>query len=192
MGKNNGINLYNSSYTLFESHDEPQHYICKHCGKLVKVSDFHNDDKWHTQMLGKMLCFECVYWMDIVSNPVPFQQIIDGSCYSALPFLSDWEGKVYYIFMKNGTILRSRCLVPYGKIPKKFIKKFPNTGTFVPWSTARIIKANQGHKCFRKGCWDRTHCHWYKGPEGWNKIPKNYVLGGEMCPIFVDKTKFKI
>ena len=85
-----------------------------------------------------------------------------------------------------------RDLVLRGTIPPQFRPILPDQYKFLTKDEYCRIYRYRGQMCLAKGCFDRYHCIWYRKevaePNGpWNTIPKNYVIGSEDCPSFVDK-----
>jgi hypothetical protein len=86
-----------------------------------------------------------------------------------------------------------RGLILRGKIPEKINRLFlRDQYKFITRTVHNRIKYYGAEYCLSKGCFDRYHCLWYRADiaepnEPWNTIPKNYIIGGEDCPSFVNK-----
>lgn len=102
------------------------------------------------------------------------------------------NGQTIYIMKADGTVKRSNDVWHQGEIPEMFRHLFPNTAKFISCQLFRRLNNRSWFQCQRKGCYDRYHCYWYHPeltePDGepWNIIPDNWIIGGEMCPNFVN------
>ena len=137
--------------------------------------------------IGNDTCFECSFWLNVARNPKPHFQVINGQYFSFPPIVK--KGcKVRHILTTEGDVIDSTELFNYGLIPERFKHLFRTTAHFLPYQVWRRIKANQGFQCKRLGCWDRLQCMWFnEEKKDWNEIPKDYQIGGEECPLFVNK-----
>lgn len=162
----------------------PHMFVCQECGKIVHLNHFIDDTSRH-KMKQQQRCFECIYWLELIANPLPHSQIIDHQYFCFPPSINN-VGKERYILTFDGHVIVSTQLFNYGHIPERFWKRLPNTANFLPFSRYKTIKANEGFECARVGCWDRTHCLWFHGPMDWNEIPASHKIGNEKCPMFIN------
>lgn len=172
--------------------------ICLICGKKI---DFWLCPKrtLAKAMKSKTLCFECAYWTDYIEHPSPGTVIISGGVYEFTPIFTkiDWrqlkkKDMVYAIEIKTGKAVSGYKPFFIGSVPDNFKEKLPDQFKFISKETYLRIVNHQGGPCMAKGCWDRYHCYWYDAKlaepkKPWNKIPKDYQIGNELCPSFINK-----
>lgn len=163
----------------------PQKFVCEKCGAIVHPEDYREGTLWKNRMTTQSVCFECAYWLDLIEHPVAHFQIINHQYFSLPPEVDEGE-PIHHILTHSGHLFDSTRLFNYGRIPERFWQELPNTANFLSHSRYRTIKANQEFECDRKGCWDRKHCLWYKGPIDWNEIPESHKVGAEQCPMFIN------
>ena len=100
-----------------------------------------------------------------------------------------------YIQKKDGTALMSNDVWNKGAIPIRFQSWFPDTAYSISKKTyKKLIRGRMG--CRARGCFDRYHCYRYdykrefaEGP--YNAIPKDWIVGEERCPAFIDLREIK-
>lgn len=177
--------------------------ICKHCGTQIDLDSFRHNRVLTKQMQAKQLCFDCAYWLDYLSHPLPNTAVIEGKLYSFE--LIEHNAKVhqrrawyqYIVHIKNKSAYAIHNPKMIAVIPNHFQKEFPTEYRFITYDAYRTIHQYMAVSCTAKGCWDRYHCFWYnkeemEPKEPWNKVPKNHVPGDEMCEGFIDKTKMYV
>lgn len=178
--------------------DTPYSYSCKICGRLVEPDIF----LLRTQLLGPMLrfheCYNCAFWRQLAANAPQNSVVINGELVTTefsltQPFLPLLRKRIYLLY-RDGQTAEINSIFTYGKIPDAFLSCFKTEAAIVPRDIYIRAKNNQGHKCLMKGCYDRYHCFFYNADEvetagPWNNIPKNYQVGWEQCPIFINKTE---
>lgn len=159
-------------------------YMCTECGRLV--SRYEQNMTAHMRD-GKDICFDCSFWLNLAAHPKEYAQVINGQYFTFPPVIKG-SAKVRHILTHEGEIVSSTELYNYGHIPLRFIHLFPNTADFIGGSLLRKLRNNGCFSCKRLGCWDRLHCIWFREEQtDWNPIPKDHVVGEEMCPMFVNK-----
>ena len=153
-------------------------YICKKCGNIVHPEDYKDGTDWKNRMLELSVCFECAYWINLIENPVPESHVINHQYFSLPPIVVEGE-QIHHILTVDGHLFDSSKLFNYGRVPERFWAELPNTANFLTHARYRTIKANEHFDCDRKGCWDRKHCLWFKGPLDWNEIHSTHKIGSE-------------
>ena len=173
---------------------------CSFCGKREDVEIFRFvQAPLVVKMRGERLCFECAYWKSLLENPESDTITINGSLYKHIeplqrPNLNTVRSTSMKLMIDVDTrdICGCRSLIYRGRVPTRFIGQFPNRYKFITLDQYRRIYRYEAEMCLSKGCFDRYHCMWYNAAiaepgEPWNIIPKNYIIGGENCPSFVNK-----
>lgn len=99
--------------------------------------------------------------------------------------------------MNTKELVTSISPVFKAKVSPAFTELLPDQYRFISADTFFKIKEYCAPDCKSKGCFDRYHCYWYNvklmekyGP--WNKIPKNYIVGSEMCESFINKEQMYV
>lgn len=161
-----------------------QEYTCIHCGRIVRDYEQRMTFDSRIQLEDSKVCFNCSFWLNAAQNPILHAQVIDDQLFSFPPVVKK-GGKVRHILTIKGEMIDSTELFNYGKIPEQFKHLFPTTAHFVKCHVYRKLKTN--YTCRRLGCWDRINCFWFREKNrNWNKIPKDYVPGGEHCPMYIN------
>lgn len=181
----------------------PLPYNCKLCGNQENPDDFCNENNRVVEtMLKQHVCFNCAFWMNIINSQAPPGQIIIGhTYYIAHPYvkrplnrIKGNNGKEMYIRIFNGELIKSNNVWCKGEIPEQFREQLPDTANFLSLMTFQKL-ANNNHKCYARGCWNRYHCIRYNmdcekdGP--FNTVPQSYIIGSDECPSFINKTELK-
>jgi hypothetical protein len=178
-------------------------YKCKQCGKQAFAFNLSDKDKVCSIMQKKHICWECAYWENFIKHPPDNLEIIGDRCYQILSFVEDLQfnqivggnGKTKFLLKKNGDCIKSNDIWWINRIPFQYQDKLQITGW---WTTRRVYNSLQRsrHKCIAKGCLDRYHCYRYqyqiefeKGP--YNKVPLDWIIGGEHCPAFIPLREIK-
>ena len=177
-----------------------QKLVCSICGQPINIHDYDLHLRLPQKMLGERLCYRCAFWKDKAEHPDPNREIINGQHYIFKPMVKEKHyfqgmgGRFVYILKTDGTVKMSNDVWFQGEIPKHFLPLFPDTAKIISRQMYfKIKKCQKWFKCNRIGCYDRYHCYWYHQeimePDGkaWNKVPKNWVVGGELCPSFLNK-----
>lgn len=155
-------------------------------------------------MRAERLCFDCAYWKDYIENPTPGTAIVSGALYAFIPNRNKIDRRnirkkditfAYDLAQKEAIT----CIAPVfkGKLTPAFANLLPDQYRFISAETYFRIKEYCAPYCNSKGCLDRYHCFWYH-PEisepnkPWNKIPKNYIVGSEMCESFINKEEMYV
>lgn len=194
-------NLYSiGPHSIFTRKDMAITIItCKCCGKQEIAQTYRNlDADIAKAMLAEQLCFECAYWKLLIRNLKDYHIVIDGEVMFvrllAKPTLRQARRNNgdFIIDLKTKEVYNAIGLASVGKIPERFIGQVQNTHKFITREEYIRIQGYDAEVCLSKGCFDRYHCVWYNAAiaepaEPWNKIPKNYKIGSENCPSFVDK-----
>ena len=164
-------------------------YKCKYCGKKIYSTEF-------TPKLDKsqLVCGECAYWNNLINTPNQYIEVINYTAFEFLPYQEPGLGKILgetmYILRKNGEVAMSNDVWEKGKIPDRFLSYFPNTAYAISKKIYRkLSKGKMG--CWAKGCFDRYHCYRYDykkeiGKEPYNIVPKDWTVGNEHCPAFIN------
>jgi hypothetical protein len=173
------------------------HLQCRYCGSPVDLENYNQKLPLPQVMKKEQLCFACAFWKNLIDNPVPYRQIINGTHWTFNPWsdkpmmFAGHGGRAFYIMLNDGNVLRSNNAWFQGEIPEHFRSQLPDTAKFISRTAYYKIKDQPMFQCQSKGCWDRYHCYWYdKTVEvdgAWNKIPSNHKIGDECCELFLDK-----
>ncbi len=177
-----------------------RHVTCSHCGDLVNLEDFKALNTPMVSLMRKSrLCFGCAYWMTWIAENRLSAIIVDGGIWEPLeplfmPTIKQAIGKSIKLLMEYSTrrIYGCNSIALRSKVPDKFVNELPDQYTFITFEQYRRIYNYDAEMCLSKGCFDRYQCFWYNAKiaepnEPWNKIPKNYKIGSECCPSFVNK-----
>lgn len=140
--------------------------------------------------------------MNWKNNPEPDTIVVSGELYKLtqplkqLP-LSKTKARALQFLAKTGTkdVYAVTDMILRGAIPPRLSKLVPNQYKFITRDEYRRIVRFDAEMCLSKGCFDRYHCLWYRADiaepaEPWNIVPKDYQIGGENCPSFIDKYGF--
>jgi hypothetical protein len=148
------------------------------------------------KMAEKSLCFPCAFWMDKIENPPQHSAVIGGSYYifdslHVAPLSArKFDRGMFFIMFNDMSFLVCAHVWISGIVPERFREQLPDNAQFISQQTFVRLRKNPFF-CKSKGCWDRYACFRYDvnlekdGP--WNKIPKDYVIGGEECGSFINK-----
>lgn len=148
------------------------------------------------------MCFDCAYWMNQQNNPEPDTIVISGKLYKLttplkqLPLSKTRAMDLQFVvkidtndvYVVTGMVLR-------GTIPERLSRLVPDQYKFITRDEYRRVVGFNAEMCLSKGCFDRYHCLWYRADiaepvEPWNIVPKDYQIGGEHCPSFINKYGF--
>ncbi len=173
---------------------------CLFCGKREDLEAFRSV---RTPLVSKMraeqLCFDCAYWKTWISDPEPDTVVISGKLYKlSQPLIQPTmlqaraKGLLFMIDAAESKAYAGQSLILRGTIPPQFSTAIPDQYKLITKDEYCRIYRYNAEMCLSKGCFDRYHCIWYhqeiSEPNGpWNTIPKNYVIGSENCPSFVNK-----
>ena len=172
--------------------------VCSFCGHPIDIDNYDLNLHLPQKMLAERLCYQCAFWKDKAEHPDPNREIINGHHYIFHPYketksyFQGMNGRTICIMKTDGTVKCSNDVWHQGEIPERFRCLLPDTAKIIAWHLYRRLSSRTWLKCQRKGCYDRYHCFWYHPeltePDGpWNIIPDNWVVGGEMCPNYVNK-----
>lgn len=165
-----------------------EEYICPYCGRIVREYEYNMTAALRSK-LNETACFQCLSWLNFHRNPQPHQQVINNQLFNFPPIVKE-GGRKRRILTTSGEVIASTEYFNYGQVPERFRHLFPATAHFVNGILAIRLGAYKYYECFKKGCWDRRHCLFYKCPEmDWNEIPADYKEGGEHCPIYINYKK---
>lgn len=173
---------------------------CSYCGKQEDLEAFRSiKNPLVSKMRNERICFDCAYWMNWLNNPEPGTVVISGKLYKLntpfkrLPFRRTRARALKFV-IKVGTkeIYAITDITFRGAIPERLSKMVPDQYKFITRDEYRRIVRFESEMCLSKGCFDRYHCLWYRADiaepdEPWNIVPKDYQIGGENCPSFIDK-----
>lgn len=175
---------------------------CSYCGKREDLEAFRSiKNPLVSRMRNEQICFDCAYWMNWLNNPEPDTIIVSGKLYKLtmplkqLPF-NRTRAKALLFIIKVGTkdVYTVTDMILRGTIPSRLSLLVPDQYKFITRNEYRRIIQFNADMCLSKGCFDRYHCLWYRVDlaepiEPWNIVPKNYQIGGECCPSFINKYK---
>lgn len=176
---------------------------CSFCGKQEDIEAFRSiKNPLVSRMRNKQICFDCAYWMNWQNNPEPDTIVISGKLYKLttplkqLP-LNKTRARALRFIVKTGTkeVYTITDMILRGAIPKRLSQLIPDQYKFITRDEYRRIIGFDADMCLSKGCFDRYHCLWYRADiaepdEPWNIVPKDYQIGGENCPSFINKYGF--
>lgn len=176
---------------------------CTCCGKREDLEAFRSlRNPLVSKMRSEQICFECAYWLNWLENPEPDTITMNGKLYKLDPPLRQLPvcqatAKSLRFVIKIGTkeVYAVKNMMLKGTVPAHLSHLIVDQYRFIARDEyCRIIGFN-AEMCLSKGCFDRYHCLWYRKDiaepnEPWNIIPKDYQIGGECCPSFIDKYKF--
>lgn len=173
---------------------------CSFCGKREDLEVYRVvNSPLVSKMRTELLCFECAYWLRWLKNPEPNTLVIDGQLWASVvpfekPSLHRSRANEYKFVIDINTqeVFGSAALTLKGNIPERFAAQLPNQYKFITRDEYLRMNGYNAEMCLSKGCFDRYHCIWYNAAiaepdEPWNNIPKNYKIGSEDCPSFVNK-----
>lgn len=173
---------------------------CSFCGKREDLEIFRTTDSpLVAKMRGEQLCFDCAYWKHWIDEPEPDTIIVSGSLYKLTsplckPTHQQLRANNIRFLLEKSTRNVYGCFGPIlrGHIPQQFSQLLPDQYRFITQDVYQRINGFEAEMCLSKGCFDRYHCIWYNAAvaepdEPWNIIPKNYQIGSESCPSFVNK-----
>ena len=108
--------------------------MCAECGGL----DFsvYYDDVTVARMMHLMLCFECLFWTDLVEGLNDTKVIVKGEHYTISPERGSgrWAGfggRPFRIAFNDGRIVETRNLWCQGKIPTLFQARLKDNARFL-------------------------------------------------------------
>lgn len=173
---------------------------CSFCNKREDLEAFRTiKNPLVSRMRNERICFDCAYWTNWLNNPEPGTIIANGELYKLtaplirLP-INKTRAKALKFLAKVGTkdVYAVENMIVRGKIPARLSKLIPDQYKFITRDEYRRIVRYDSDMCLSKGCFDRYHCLWYRADiaepdEPWNTIPKDYQIGSELCPSFVNK-----
>lgn len=173
---------------------------CSFCGKREDIEVFRRmQSPLVSKMRAEQLCFDCAFWKTWLSRPEPGTVVISGTVYKpSRPFeqgdlrKAKLPDTLYIIDAASNQAYFTRGLLSRGSIPPLFRKDIPDQYKFITRDEYRRIYHYGAGMCLSKGCFDRYRCIWYRADIAepkcpWNTIPKDYIIGSELCPSFVDK-----
>lgn len=173
--------------------------VCKNCGRTVDIYHFSGKYSLAQRIRQEQLCFDCLFWKDIIQNRPENTVVIDDGLWEYHPSADDFHKpdirNTDYKCIYNPETRALRHSLRYrliGRIPKRFAADFPTEFRSVANEMYYRLQTYWCAQCNCKGCWDRYHCVWYDAavmePEGpWNRIPKSHVPGDEKCERFINK-----
>lgn len=177
---------------------------CSNCGKKEDLEAFRRiDNPIVAKMRKEQLCFDCAYWIDKINNLDSNMAIISGGLYrldeplTKLPLSRTRAlGLKFVIKTDSNEVLATKRITLIGKIPERLYSLIPDQYAFITGDEYRRIVRFESDMCLSKGCFDRYHCLWYRADiaepeEPWNTIPKDYQIGNEQCPSFINKYKIR-
>ena len=143
-------------------------------------------------------CSDCAMWRKLAEDRPDTLEIAGGIAYKVNPYAKKkWgtilgsDGKTHYFLKKDLSLTISNDVWKIGEIPQHFRDELKDTGW---WITDRKYanRCSQGRiTCKTKMCYNRYRCLWFDytsefedGP--FNTVPKDYVIGTDKCPSFVD------
>lgn len=172
--------------------------VCNKCGKKDYPDLYYSP--WTTKLMIKnCLCNTCANWSEIINRKEGDMIIIDGVAYSFLPQQKNimpnstlgYNGEWLFALKKDGKVIGSNDVWRLGVPPDSFLNEF-NNGWFISRKAYNIIRIRK-NMCHKRGCLDRFHCYLYdiatERDKRFNKVPKDYIIGSEKCPVFVNITK---
>lgn len=163
---------------------------CLCCGITYDINDYQRNSKLLHIVKNKQVCISCAYWYGLAEHQPENMFIINHEC-----FMFEKGKKHPGIYVLRGLeVFRSLNVRNIGRVPDYFHDILPDNARYIDMETYRIIKRAHGQECQSKGCWDRYHCFWYPLPEPyepWNVVPPKHRVGGEYCPIFINKFNLK-
>lgn len=160
-------------------------YTCPYCGRIYHQYERNVCASVRNQ-LKEEGCFTCLTWLNFAKNPQPHFQVINNQLFRFPPEVKEGR-RQRSILTTSGEIIKSTELFNYGQIPERFRHLFPTTAHFIKNILCLKLGMNKNFECFKKGCWDRKKCYWYKDPEmDWNEIPTSHKDGDECCPLFIN------
>ena len=176
---------------------------CTKCGKKMYLLAHDPDSEICRLMKERQLCYDCAYWIHLASHPKEYMQIIAGIYYTFYPpvpkrKLGEMLGGrgMKYIYLKDGSILKSNDIWRVGMIPERFRDILPDTAWWIDKESFHKLRRIEPFTCTNQGCYDRYHCYWFdirseyqRGP--WNIVPRTHIPGKEHCPSFINLAKFK-
>lgn len=175
---------------------------CSYCGKQEDLEAFRSiRNPLVSKMRNEQICFDCAYWINWLNNPEPETVTISGKLYKLttplvqLP-VSKTRARALQFVVKTGTkkVYTATNLILRGIIPTRLSHLIPDQYKFITRDEYRRIIGFDAEMCLSKGCFDRYHCLWYRADiaepvEPWNIVPKDYQIGDECCPSFINKYK---
>lgn len=173
--------------------------ICDKCGRREYLDSCH-DSNIAKIMLENSLCHECAVWKNIIDRDNGMLKVIGRFAYVFYKpqyFVSPngtmgQNGRWTYILNKDGSVYKSNDVWPCGMVPSQYREELPDSSWFISCRAYNIIK-RRSRPCARKGCADRFHCYlydiWTEKDGLFRKIRKDYIIGEERCPSFVNILK---
>lgn len=175
---------------------------CSMCGRKYSTFAFDDSSRLFRIMQNRNVCYKCAFWQDIIDNRPEHLEIVRGIAYRFLPYqyerLPNYilgnGGRVMYILGRDGIAKKSNDVWEIGEVPQHFREKLPNTAYLVDKNIYTRSQRRVSLSCNKVGCFDRYHCYFYDykqeyetGP--YNKVPKDWTVGGEKCPTFINICK---
>lgn len=168
-------------------------YKCSKCGAIVNLDKYNPAHPTVSRMIKEGLCYHCAYWNRFLERKKRNLEIVGGKIYlfdKKYVFGNRKFNETRYIIHTQGDVKKLRKSFYIENTPIGY--NIPDTGTFISQRAFRTMSNRNEKYCRAIGCYDRYHCMLYhpeitetNGP--WNAIPKNYKVGGERCPSFLDK-----
>lgn len=186
---------------FFQSKDWSKRNLekCTVCGQKIYIKNYSAKSPLYQAMCQNQICYECAYWQNIINHPFKYMQIVNQTLYEFLPWkepcLGQILGQKMFILHKSGKPMKSNDVWEKGRIPYRFQKYLPDTAYLIEKKTyTKLTKGRVG--CVARGCYDRYHCYRYNyriefetGP--YNQVPKDWVVGNEKCPAFINLREIK-
>lgn len=173
---------------------------CTRCGRNVLKMNVSKKDKVAYYANQNSLCYECAYWMDLMSNPLPYMEISKGVCYQLLPVQDSsdksvqlgGDGKIRYFMRKDLSVIRSNDIWKVGKVPISFLDVMPDTVVEI---TKRMYNQllRSKNRCKARGCLNRYMCVRYRielendSRGAFNEVPEDWNPKNERCGWFINK-----
>lgn len=176
---------------------------CSKCGKNYFTFNQSDESEVCSIMEHDNICWECAYWQLFKFARPKHLEIIGSNCYQVLPFVENAKaedilgggGKTKYILKKDSTCVKSNDIWWLNTIPYQYQQTYKPTAW---WVTKHFYDTMQKVKkpCKAKGCLDRYRCYRYLyqqefDKEPYNKVPKDWVAGGEHCGAFLPLREIK-
>lgn len=163
---------------------------CRYCGAAAVTKSVDG------------ICAECAFWLDIINKSPEEIEVVGDTCYRILPFVDNppagailgSDGKTFYFMANDHTVKKSNDVWVVGKVPSRFAIKLAPTGCFITRGIYNRIMEGL-FSCEAIGCYDRYHCLQYNYKleyemnAPFNKVPLDWVVGGEKCPSFINIAK---
>lgn len=165
---------------------------CLCCGMPYDIIDYQRTNALLPVVKDKQVCISCAYWVDLAERQPDNMFVIGHECFM---YEKGSKHNAVYVLKNKTEVFYSRNIRNIGKVPEYLQHILPDNAQYIDVESYRIINRIQGYVCKSKGCWDRYHCFWYPLPEPyepWNVVPPKHKIGGECCPIFINKSKINL